>query len=66
MVVVKNSLHMREVVVIRNKLSTRMDLYVDIEKNRIINLIREIFLDGRYFFLKITNRVHVRVHNKMF
>ena len=49
-VVVKKSVHMREMVVIRKILRIRMDLYIDIEKKMIIYLLWEIFLGARGFF----------------
>ena len=51
-VVGKKRVHLREVVVIRKSLRTRMDIYVDIEKKMIIYLLWAIFLDTGYLFSK--------------
>ena len=50
MVVVRRSAHIQEVVEIRKKLQTQIDLYVDIEPQNILYLLWEIFLDDRCFF----------------
>ena len=48
----KKSVYMREAVVIRKTLRTRMDRYFDIEQKSIIHLLWAIFLDARDFFSK--------------
>ena len=49
-VVGSRSAHTREVAASREKLRTRMDLYVNIDPKMIIYLLWEIFLDARGFF----------------
>jgi hypothetical protein len=49
-VVGSRSAHTREVVAIRKKLWTRMDLYVDIGPRKILYRLWAIFLDARNFF----------------
>jgi hypothetical protein len=49
-VVGSRSAHAREVVAIRKKLRTRMDLYVSIGPRNILYLLWAIFLDAREFF----------------
>jgi hypothetical protein len=49
-VVGTRSAHTREVVAIRKKLRTRLDIYVDIGPQKILYLLWAIFLDAREFF----------------
>jgi hypothetical protein len=49
-VVGSRSAHTKEVVAIRKKLRTRMDLYVNIGPKKILYLLWAIFLDARDFF----------------
>jgi hypothetical protein len=49
-VVGSRSAHTREVIAIRKKLRTRMDIYVDIGPQKILYLLWAIFLDARDFF----------------
>jgi hypothetical protein len=51
-IVGSRSAHTREVVSIRRKLRTRMDLYANIGHRKILYLLWAIFLDARDFFSK--------------
>ena len=56
-VVGSQSMHTQEVAAIRGELRSRIDIYMNIDPQRIIYLLQEIFVDAWYFF---SGEVHSR------